>query len=273
MFKTLIVAPLFSSSAANATYIGTQTAGVLIDVGCSYRALRAAMKLCDIQPTAIKAVLITHEHCDHVKGLLQFAKHNPTMPIFAPYQTRLQLIQRELILGTCTGRLHDTSRIAVPELDWVLTAFETPHDSFDSAGYTLTTGCGVKIAYFTDLGEVTKTIKAATLGVDFAIIESNYDTDLLTANPNYNYETKERIKSRLGHLSNPDSAEYICELVESGTTQIVLAHLSRENNTPKLARDTAVRRLLRAGAKHGRDYTLGVAEIQTSGEVFAVNKN
>jgi len=263
----MIIFPLCSSSAANSTFIGNLNSGILVDIGCSYKSLRGHLSACNIEISAIKAVLITHEHSDHVKGLFQFSKHNK-LPIFASRGTCGALLEKELIYNT--DRLYSLDAINNIGLDCRIKAFDTPHDSTQSVGFTMTYQNNYKIAYLTDLGEITPEIKEATLGADFVFIESNYDPELLRNNNKYPQFTKDRIKSKRGHLSNIDSANYILKLVENGTTRIVLAHLSRENNTPKTAYLNTVGKLNSAGFKLNRDYTLDIARVQTTGEYIAV---
>jgi phosphoribosyl 1,2-cyclic phosphodiesterase len=262
----MIVAPLCSSSAANSTFIGSKNGGVLIDVGCSYKALRGYLSLCDIELSAVKAVLITHEHTDHVGGLRVFSKNND-VPVYASIGTRRALIEKNLVHNT--DRLFDLGEIDKIDVDCEISSFHTPHDAAESVGFTITCSNGYKTAYLTDLGEITPAVRASTLGADFAFIESNYEPDMLWGG-SYNYSLKQRVDSRLGHLSNTDSADYVRELVQSGTTRIMLAHLSRQNNTPRTAYCNAEEKLSGAGLKLDRDYTLDVAEIQSSGKYIAI---
>ncbi|MCL1789249.1 MAG: MBL fold metallo-hydrolase [Oscillospiraceae bacterium] len=263
----MFIAPLCSGSSANSTFIGNRDNGILIDVGCSYRKLREYLSLYETELSAIRAVLITHEHVDHVKGLLQFTKHNDT-PVFASAGTCCAILEKELVYNP--ERLFTADRITEIEIDYDIKAFDTPHDSVQSAGFTVTLPNDYKVAYITDLGEITAQVKEATLGADFAFIESNYDPELLRNNTKYPVFTKDRIRSKFGHLSNPDSADYIQKLVENGATRIMLAHLSRENNTPQTAFTHTKDALTAAGMKYNYDYTLDIANVQTTGEYIAV---
>jgi len=241
----MIIAPLCSSSSANSTYIGSKSGGVLIDIGCSYKKLRGYLSACDLEVENIKAVLITHEHNDHVAGLATFMKYNPEVPVYK-------------------GGLSNTLNVS----DYEITTFNTPHDTDWSVGYVIKHG-DYKIAYATDLGEVTKEVENATLGCNLCMIESNYDSDMLWGG-NYHYHLKQRIDSKYGHLSNSDSADYISRLVQNGATRVILAHLSRQNNTPIRAYDSTANRLSAAGMKLNRDYTLDVAQIATQGQFIPI---
>jgi phosphoribosyl 1,2-cyclic phosphodiesterase len=206
-----------------------------------------------------------------VKGLFQFSKHN-NIPIFASWGTRRAIIAKGLVYNQeqlLTVDELDFGR-GIAELGLTITAFNTPHDSAESIGFTITGRNGYKVAYLTDLGEITPEVKNATLGADFAFVESNYEPELLRRNTKYPQFTKDRIKSRRGHLSNADSADYILELVKSGATKILLGHLSRENNTPLTAFSKTADKLAMAGLRYDCDYTLNIAEIQTKGKYIAV---
>jgi metal-dependent hydrolase (beta-lactamase superfamily II) len=124
----VIIAPLCSSSSANSTYIGDKSAGILIDVGCSYKKLREHLALCNLSVENIKAVLITHEHTDHIAGLSVFMRNNPEIPIYMGSESRKLQV-----------------------LDYEITSFNTPHDTDWSVGYVIRHG-DYKIAYMTDLG-------------------------------------------------------------------------------------------------------------------------
>jgi len=263
----MIVAPLCSSSSANSTFIGDFEAGLLIDTGCSYKSLLRSLSLCRTDISAVKAVLVTHEHSDHVKGLYQLTKHND-IPVYASEKTAAFLLGNGLVCRP--ENLHDINELRAAPVNFGITAFRTPHDSVESVGFVLTSPNNYKIAYFTDLGEITDEVRENADGADFIFIEANYDAELLRRNRKYPDYVKARIASNKGHLSNADSAPYISRLVESGATRIVLAHLSRENNSPRIAFENTERELAKAGLKLDRDYTLNVAEECTSGGYIAV---
>jgi len=263
----MIVAPLCSSSSANSAYIGGADRGVLIDAGCSYKRLLSCLALCGVGISAVKAVLITHEHIDHIRGLYQLTKHND-IPVFAPEKTSEYLLENSFIARP--GNLFDISDLKHVPIDFEIRAFGTPHDSLESVGYTLTAPDGYKIAYFTDLGEITDEVRENADGADFVFIEANYDFELLRKNRRYPDYVKARISSNKGHLSNADSAGYITRLAEKGAARFVLAHLSRENNTPRLAFENTAEVLAGKGFKLNRDYTLDVAEEFTTGNYISV---
>jgi len=262
----MTVAPLCSSSSANSTFIGGSGSGsgLLIDIGCSYKQLLSSLAVCGADVSAVKAVLITHAHSDHIKGLPQFTKHND-VPVFAPPETAEYLLDGGFV--SRPENLFDISDLEFAPVDFDITAFRTKHD-VESVGYILTAPSGYKIAYFTDLGEITDEVRENADGADFVFIEANYDEGLLRKNRVYPAYVKARIASKKGHLSNADSAAYIAELVEKGAARIVLAHLSKENNTPRLAYENTVEVLANRGLKLNRDYLLGVAEVRATGSLL-----
>lgn len=255
--------PICSSSKGNSVYIGSRDSGILIDVGCSYKALCQGLGAIDIGIGAVKAVLITHSHTDHVKGLLTMTKKTD-IPIYASQATLDYLLCNDLVAGTADLR-------TLVELNCVqfvaeIRSFPTPHDCEGSVGYVLDFG-EEKLGYCTDLGEVTEEVRKNLLGCRTVFVEANYEPDLLRSNPRYPVYLKQRIASDHGHLSNPASAEFCSELVKSGTVSLVLGHLSQENNTPRTAFKKVSERLARDGTELDRDYMLRVAPVSnTNGE-------
>jgi len=139
--------------------------------------------------------------------------------------------------------------------------FDTPHDVAHSVGFRIETGERT-IGYATDLGAVTPEIWQGLAGADLALIESNYEPRLLEIS-SYPYYLRRRIASDHGHLSNPDCADTVRRLAQTGTARFVLAHLSKENNTPELASGAALAALAELGMEEGRDFLLTVANRLT----------
>ncbi len=257
--------PICSSSMGNSTFIGTCGHGILVDVGCSFRALNNTLDLIDTKIENIEAIFITHEHIDHIKALEQILKHT-RIPIFAPELSVAQM--------KSDGKIPDEAEVFSAREGYKSAAFEvscfkTSHDSADSVGY--------KIAYnkalfgvCTDTGFVTEEAKKALKGCTTVLIESNYDESMLRKNPNYPAVLKRRIMSDSGHLSNSDCAEFCETLVRGGTRHLILGHLSQENNTPATAKNCAKSFLEQRGLFEERDFTLTAAPVMTSGEYIAV---
>ncbi len=260
------ISSLCSSSKANCTYIEHNGEGILVDVGCSFRALRDGLRLIGRTVEDICAVFITHEHSDHVAGLLQFTK-NRNVPVYASEGTMDRLV--------CGGKtapgadLRPAGELSSAPISFEPAFFHTPHDSAESVGYTFTAE-ETKIAVCTDLGHVTDEVRANLLGCRFVLLESNYDPELLTRNLNYPPVLKQRIRSERGHLSNGDSGAFARELVRSGTVSLLLGHLSPQNNTPEIAYRSMADSLSAIGAQVNRDFLLEIAPVRGVGKVIAV---
>lgn len=255
--------PICSSSKGNSVYIGSRDKGILIDMGCSYRSLCQGLALMDVDVSAVKAVLITHSHTDHVKGLLTMTKKH-SIPIYASQESLDYLLHNELVTGTAELRTLDELNSVQYEAE--IRSFPTPHDCAGSVGYVMDFG-GERLGYCTDLGEVTEEVRANLSGCRTVFIEANYEPEMLRSNPRYPAYLKQRIASDHGHLSNPASAGFCAELVENGAVSLVLGHLSQENNTPRTAFKNVSGRLAIDGAEYERDYMLKVAPvINTAGE-------
>lgn len=253
--------PLFSSSKGNSIYIGSKNEGILIDDGVSYSRLKKAMELNGLSVEAVKAVFITHEHSDHIKGLSVLTK-KIKVPVFARAATLDYIAAKGDVNGDCRA-ISDGEEVCGIRVE----CFDTPHDARQSCGYKLTFKDGKTAAVCTDLGHVTEEIEAALLGTSCVLLEANYDVEMLR-NGSYPYYLKERIFSGTGHLSNTDSGSFAARLVESGTEKIILGHLSQENNRPAVAESTVASCLGRF--KRNSDYILAVAPPETSGGFMAV---
>lgn len=260
------IVSLCSSSKANCTYIEQGGDGILVDVGCSFKALRDGLSKIDRDISKIKAVVITHEHSDHIAGLFQLTK-NTDIPVYASEGTMDRLISGEKV--SRPANLHLTSELENAPVSFSIRAFRTPHDSAESVGYTFTAG-ETKAAVCTDLGHITSEVRENLLGCRFVLLESNYDPQMLIRNLKYPPATKERIRSKLGHLSNGESGAFARELLRSGTTSLLLGHLSQQNNTPEIAYQCMINSLAEIGAQVNRDFLLEIAAVQGNGKVLAV---
>lgn len=259
------VYPICSSSKGNCIFIGTRGHGILIDVGCSFRALKNSLSLINTEFSNIEAIFVTHEHSDHIAGLAMLLK-NTKIPMFATRGTEYSLKEREKIPpNTLVYNAKDGYKSATFEVS----CFATSHDAAESVGYKVRF-YDETFAICTDTGIITAETKSSVMGCGTVLLESNYDSEMLRRNPNYSADLKRRILSEKGHLSNEDCAEFAKELVKGGTKNLILCHLSQENNSPATALNCTRCALEQAGYYAERDYTINVAPVNTDGEFIAV---
>ena len=233
--SNLRVFSLYSGSTGNSFVIDYNGDCILIDAGKSAKRLCTALSEVGISLSAIKAVLVTHEHSDHIQALPVFLKKHP-IPVHLPIACVPKLEHEEHVAPL----LRPHPPICTEEICGIrVSSFPTPHDSRGSVGYRfeIPTESGLFcIGYATDIGHVSKEVYEGLCGCRAVVLESNHDPEMLENGP-YPYDLKLRIASRRGHLSNPDSAELAARLCKSGTMRLMLAHLSQENNTPDTAYD------------------------------------
>ena len=230
------ICSLYSGSRGNSTFISAGGANILIDAGKSAKALCCALSGIGVSIESIDAIFITHEHSDHVSALRTLShKHN--IPI------HILLRSAEIFRGLCDERLCSSLQMygggsfetTVKGLK--VKAFPTPHDSNAAVGYRISfeeDGREIALGVSTDTGHVTDTMLENLSGCYAVVIEANHDPEMLENGP-YPYDLKQRISGNRGHLSNSDCAALASRLYEGGTRNIMLAHLSEENNLPSLA--------------------------------------
>lgn len=222
---------LASGSTGNCGLLVLDHTCLLIDFGVSVRRLKGLLEKVHLAIEDLDAVLITHEHTDHIKGIATFVKNYQT-PIYTTCGTAEVLLEkypniREQLRPFYHGASFEIHGVKVQ-------SFPTPHDAADSVGYRFT-GSQTSFGYLTDLGFVPTSVQKALLGCDTVVLESNHDPNMLQNGP-YPYHLQERVAGPLGHLSNFDCARFAVELVRSGAEQLILSHLSDKNNTPAMAR-------------------------------------
>ncbi|MBR2589587.1 MAG: MBL fold metallo-hydrolase [Clostridia bacterium] len=244
---------LFSGSSGNSTYVGDGTAGILIDAGKTAKQLAEALRAREIDPAGLSALFITHEHGDHAQGLRVFSsKFN--VPVYATEGTIKGLKKR--------GYIDEKTQIyplkREMEIEGLkITPFPVSHDTYEPCGYSVFTADERKFTICTDTGVLTEQSRQALSGSNVVILESNHELSMLLNGP-YPYPLKMRVSGAKGHLSNDDCARELVRLVQGGTTGLYLGHLSRENNTPEIAEQSALSALQIAGLKRGFDFELGI---------------
>lgn len=227
-----------SSSSGNAALLRCGDTAVLLDAGVSARRLAQALAQLGMTPDELDAVLVTHAHIDHVRGLATLTKKY-AVPVYASRGTARLLPQTEGAL-----RVFDAGD-AFAVGSFAVQSFRTSHDAPDSVDYRLD-GPDGSFGALTDTGYVTDEAAEALTGVEALLLEANHDVETLRNGP-YPYHLKRRILSDLGHLSNEAAAEFALHCARHGTRDILLAHLSAENNTPAMAEYAVARRLQAAG--------------------------
>ena len=228
---------LGSGSRGNAIYIGGPRTRLLVDCGLSARQVALRLRQIGVDPASLDAVLISHEHRDHVGGLGLLGKLRHT----TCYANRLTVEAMEDGLAYGTGVVERPERLRIFTTgepfeigDFWISPFPVLHDALDPVGFEIRLN-GVKIGIATDLGHATTLVRERLKGSDVLVVETNHDENLLRNNVRRPWPLKQRILSKTGHLSNTAAAKLLADTAVPATRQIVLAHLSRECNTEALA--------------------------------------
>jgi len=238
---------LGSGSTGNAVLLVANGTRVLVDAGLSAREIVRRMALLGEDPNALDGILLTHEHGDHAGGLRVLMK-DLECPVFMSAKTRdAYIAERRSLVSDEPRRRTEALRDRMVEIDSGqdfriggidFHPFTVPHDAVDNFGFTATHD-GIKVATVMDFGHITTLITERLRGCAAIVIESNHSRDMLKTVEHYPWELKQRILSRLGHLSNEDVAEWLLAGFDGQAAHIVLAHLSQRANNPYLAKITA----------------------------------
>lgn len=244
---------LASGSDGNLTYIETESTKILVDMGLSCNETVKRLDLLNVKPNQIDAILVTHQHVDHIKGVDVFSSKYD-IPVFS-HQEVWNGLDEKLVKTTNKNRKSFDGDFLFKDLE--ITPIEVSHD-VKCFAYSLKNNSS-KISIVTDLGKYNDLLLSKIADSQLVYLEANYDKRMLENNIKYPLALKRRIAGSHGHLSNDDSARVIEFLAKSGTRQIVLSHLSKENNTPNLAFEYISTKLQEKGIEEGIDIKIDVA--------------
>ena len=238
-----------SGSCGNCYYLGTQEDGILIDAGVSLKRLSKELAANGLSTDSFSAVLVTHDHLDHIRSLGSFCKR-----LSKPVHTTKE-IHSALARHSFTADYISSCRRDLVEGEWNEVAgmkvryFVVPHDATQTVGYAIEIE-GRRFVIMTDVGRMTDEAVEFARGADTVVIESNYDMDMLMSGP-YTYELKMRIVQGCGHLSNDECAAAVKSFLHPGLRNIFLCHLSENNNTRSLAYNCTLQALEESGMQKG----------------------
>lgn len=262
----LKIQSLASGSKGNCTYIASETTAVLVDIGLSLPETLRRLQDANIDPKTISAVLITHEHSDHIKGVTAFLKRFKCH-LFV-HETAADTC-REFITPLLQEQLHTfDTKFAIGDI--VIDFFPVPHDSLFCFGYTFSNKT-CKISLATDLGRCSYDILVKMTGSQVVLLEANHCLTKLHNNVKYPPWLKRRISGSSGHLSNAACGLAVYELARMGVQQFVLAHLSEENNSPTIAFSFVRDFLAKKGLQEGVDINIDIAHQHKVGTLFQVD--
>jgi len=260
---------LASGSKGNCTYIAGDSAEILIDIGLSLPKIEERLDEANIDPNGINAILVTHEHIDHILGLASFLRKFPNCTLY------LHADAEDIIMKFLhKNKVHDTQRIQTFNKpftigDIKINFFDAPHDSVFNFGYTLKNS-SAKVSIVTDIGHITTEIIEAMANSQIVMLESNHDLAKLAANVRYPLVLKRRISGSHGHLSNTAACLAVYELARANVAQIILVHISEQNNSPTLAYNFVCDFLARKGLREGTDISIDVAEQHKIGRLYKI---
>jgi phosphoribosyl 1,2-cyclic phosphodiesterase len=254
---TLFIASLNSGSNGNCYYVGNQTEAVLIDAGLSCRETERRMLRLGLSLTHVKAIFVSHEHDDHIKGI-EVLSHRHRLPVYITDKT---LEQCRFTPDRALVRTFDAAAGPITIGGLSITAFAKAHDASDPYSFTVASST-VRIGIFTDLGIVCDNLIRHFAQCHAAFLEANYDEQLLE-NGRYPWPLKNRIRGGQGHLSNRQALELFAEYRPPFMSHLLLAHLSQDNNRPELVQSLF--------DKEARGTTVTIASRYNESEIYAVD--
>lgn len=257
---------LTSGSVGNCQYIETQDSRILIDAGLSGKAIENNLREIGVDPTSLDAILVTHEHSDHVKGVGVLARRYG-LEVFANESTWKAMEKTVKKIDSSKSMVFENER-AFSYKDLSIFPMSTFHDCVQGTGFVIESS-KKKISVLTDTGWVNTSMMDAMFGSHLFYIESNHDCEMLENGP-YPRILKQRVASNRGHLSNDHAAEVLGRLLDKKKEYVVLGHLSQENNLPMIASRTAREYLASRQIHEGIDFLLEIAKPKTNSKVIEI---
>lgn len=259
---------LASGSKGNSYLIYSDKTKILVDLGICENELLEKLNLLKVNPKDISAIFISHEHDDHIKGLQTFLKHYS--PKIFIHKDSVELANKKLKNSLKNEIIFD-DKDSFTINDIFVEQFAQSHDSKHCVGYSIYSD-EAKISISTDLGYCPKEVSNHLNFSNLVYLEANHDVNTLLDNPNYPAFLKQRILSNKGHLSNKASSEVIESLAYNKVNQIVLSHLSEENNSPSLAYNFIKNELKQKDIIEGENIFIDVATQHKIGTIFNITK-
>ncbi|MEG2150435.1 MAG: MBL fold metallo-hydrolase [Bacteroidaceae bacterium] len=242
---------LGSGSSGNCYYLGTKDYGILIDAGIGIRTIKKNLKDLSISMDSIRAVLITHDHADHIKSVGCLGE-KCNIPVYSTREVHEGINKSYCMTEKLSTSIHYIEKEKNFDIeDFNICAFEVPHDGTDNVGYCIEID-GKIFSFLTDLGHITATAAKYICKAHYLILEANYDVEMLKMGP-YPAYLKERIAGPTGHLSNIETADFLADNISEHLKYIWLCHLSKDNNHPELAYKTVEWKLRNKGIIAGKD--------------------
>lgn len=255
---------LSSGSSGNCQYIETDNTRILIDNGFSGKRVEELLKSIDVCPTTLDAILVTHEHIDHVKGVGVMSRRYD-IPIYGNANTWSGMEKKIGKIKEHNIRVFTTEEyLDINDLE--INPIRIFHDANEPVGYILRNK-DIKISVITDTGWVSENMKEKIKGSNLYLMESNHDVEMLN-NGSYPWPLKQRILSTRGHLSNDDCGMTLCETLSGNGEVVLLGHLSKDNNSPTLAYQTVKNYLKNIGVEIDRDISLDMTFRDNTTKVY-----
>ena len=257
-----------SGSSGNCIYVGSEETHVLVDAGISGKRIEQGLNQLELTGNDIDAILVTHEHSDHVSGLGVMARRYH-IPVYTTGGTADAISRMKNMQKLPEDTFHEIEEDQDFHIkDLTIHPFSIPHDAAQPVGYRLE--CQDKaVGIATDLGKYNEYIVDNLQNLDALLLEANHDIRMLQVG-SYPYYLKKRILSDVGHMSNDSAADIVTQMALSGTKRFFLGHLSKENNDPELALKTACSMLKERGLIVGRDLYMAVAAREHYSEVITL---